>query len=84
LSEYEGTKEDLHKQGSSYRAVVNKSAENNDITGGVHMKDFDDNKLEHQSIWIAHSPNQIKHVENLGTWNPDDKNMYNMPILNED
>ena len=78
LSEYEGTKEDLHKQGTSYRAVVNKSAENNDATGGVHMKDFDDNKLEHQSVWIAHSPNQIKHVKNLGTWNPKTNNIYHL------
>jgi len=78
LSEYEGTKEDLHKQNTSYRAVVNKSAENNSTLGGVHMKDFDDNKLEHQSIWITHAPNQIKHIENLGTWNPNNPNIYHV------
>ena len=83
LSEYEGTKENLHKQGTSYRAVVNKSAENNDATGGVQMKDFDDNKLEHQSIWITHSPNQIKHVKNLGTWNPEKDNIYYAPDVQE-
>ena len=82
LSEFEGTKEGLHKQGTTYRAVVNKSAEDNGTTGGVHMKDFDDNKLEHQSIWITHSPTQIKHVANLGTWNPSNPNIYYLKNLN--
>lgn len=39
---------------------MNESAENNDVDGGVHMKDFDDNRMEHQSVWITHNPNQIK------------------------
>ena len=60
LKTYKGTKEDLHNQGTSYREVINKSAEENDVDGGVHMEDFDDNKKEHQSIWIIHNPNQIK------------------------
>lgn len=64
LKTYKGTKEDLHNQGTSYREVVNKSAEENDVYGGVHMEDFDDNKKEHQSIWIIHSPNQVKSATN--------------------
>lgn len=87
LNEYTGTKEQLHQSGTSYREVVNNSAERNDVDGGVHMKDFDDNKMEHQSIWIAHAPNQIKHVKNLGTWNPNDANMYHLmkdDFINED
>ena len=78
INEYSGTKEDLHKQGKTYRQVVNQSAEQNDVDGGVHMKDFDDNKLEHQSIWIVHSPNQVKHVRNIGTWNPKTDNIYHL------
>lgn len=78
LNEYEGTKEQLHEQGTSYRAVVNESAGQNSVDGGLHMKDFDDNKMEHQSIWITHAPNQIKHVENLGTFNPNDPNIYHI------
>lgn len=76
LNEYSGTKEDLHNSGTSYRAVVNQSAEQNDVDGGVHMKDFDDNKMEHQSVWIAHAPNQIKHIDNLGTFNPETNDIY--------
>lgn len=60
LRTYNGTKEDLHKAGTTYRAIVNESAEANDVTGGLHMHDFDDNKLEHQDVWIVHNPNQIK------------------------
>lgn len=60
LREYNETKEQLHQRGATYRQVVNESAAANNIDGGVHMKDFDDNKMEHQSIWIVHNPNQIK------------------------
>lgn len=60
LHEYNETKEQLHQRGTTYRQVVNESAAANNIDGGVHMKDFDDNKMDHQNIWIVHNPNQIK------------------------
>lgn len=78
LNEYNETKEQLHNRGTSYRAIVNESAESDSVFDGVHMKDFDDNKMEHQSIWITHAPNQIKHVENLGAFNPNDPNIYHL------
>jgi len=28
--------------------------------------------------FIIPNPNQIKHVENLGTWNPEDNNIYHL------
>jgi hypothetical protein len=28
--------------------------------------------------YVATNPNQIKHVENLGTWKPEDNNIYNL------
>jgi len=28
--------------------------------------------------FIIPNPNQIKHIENLGAWNPNDPNMYRM------
>lgn len=83
LNEYTGTKEQLHQSGTSYRKVVNNSAERNDVDGGVHMKDFDDDKMEHQSIWITHAPNQVKHVKNLGTWDPKTDNVYYAPDVEE-
>lgn len=60
LNEYNETKQQLHDRGTTYREIVNNSAKKNNKTGGVHMKDFDDNKKEHQSIWIIHNPNQVK------------------------
>ena len=76
LKTYKGTKEDLHNQGTSYREVVNKSAEENNVNGGVHMEDFDDNKKEHQSIWIIHNSNQVKSVDNQGRFSNIDNNIY--------
>lgn len=76
LKTYRGTKEDLHNQGTNYREVVNKSAEENDADGGVHMEDFDDNKKEHQSIWIIHNPNQVKSAtDNNGMFSTENNNI---------
>jgi peptide methionine sulfoxide reductase MsrA len=60
LNEYNETKQQLHDRGTTYREIVNNSAKKNNKTGGVHMKDFDDNKKEHQNIWIIHNSNQVK------------------------
>lgn len=69
LNEYNETKQQLHDRGTTYREVVNNSAKNNNKTGGVHMKDFDDNKKEHQSVWIIHNSNQVKSAtDNNGTF----------------
>lgn len=76
LTTYVGTKEDLHKQGTDYREVVNISAKNNDVTGGLHMSKFDDNRMEDQSIWIIHHSNQVKSIDNRGTFSTTDYNIY--------
>lgn len=76
LNEYNETKAQLHERGTTYREIVNQSAKVNPINGGVHMKDFDDNMKEHQSIWIVHNPNQIKSAKfNIGYSRTDD-NIY--------
>ena len=83
LNEYNETKQQLHDRGTTYREVVNQSAAKNNSDGGVHMKDFDDNKMEHQSIWIVHNSNQIKsatgniEIEKPGTgFSTTDNNIY--------
>lgn len=85
LNEYNETKQQLHDRGTTYRDVVNQSAAKNNRDGGVHMKDFDDNKMEHQSIWIVHNPNQIKsatgniEIEKPGTgFSTTNNNIYKM------
>jgi hypothetical protein len=76
LHEYNETKEQLHQRGTTYRQVVNESAAENNTDGGVHMKDFDDNKMEHQSIWIVHNPNQVKSAtDNNGMFSTENNNI---------
>jgi hypothetical protein len=60
LEEFHGTKEDLHKQGTSYREIVNKSSERAGLENGIVFTGFDDNKKENQTIYVVHNPNQIK------------------------
>lgn len=77
LKEYNETKEQLHRRGTTYRQIVNESAAQNPIDGGVHMKDFDDNKMEHQSVWITHNPNQSKSAtDNIGTFSSATNNLF--------
>ena len=77
LEEHIGTKEDLHKQGTSYREIVNKSAKREDNTSGLVFKGFDDNKKENQTIYVVHSSNQIKSAtDNRGTFSTEDDNIY--------
>lgn len=77
LAIYTGTKEDLHKAGTSYTEIVNESAAKNDMTGGLHMQDFDDNGKEHQSIWIVHNANQAKAaMSKNGTYSKKDDRLH--------
>ena len=81
LNEYNETKQQLHDRGTTYREIVNESARKNSKIGGVHMKDFDDNKKEHQSIWIIHNPNQVKSAtDNNGDFSTEDNNINNLQI----
>ena len=76
LNEYNETKQQLHDRGTTYREIVNNSAKKNNKTGGVHMKDFDDNRKEHQSIWIIHNPNQVKSAtDNNGQFSSSNDNI---------
>ena len=72
LEKHHGTKEDLHKKGTTYREVVNNSANKNKIDNGLIFTGFDDNKKENQTIYVVHNPNQIKSAtDNIGTFSRD-------------
>ena len=71
LDSHNGTKEDLHKAGTSYREVVNKSAERNSKTSGIVFTGFDDNKKENQTIFVIHDANQVKSVTNEGSFSKE-------------
>ena len=77
LEIFNGTKDDLHKQGTSYREVVNKSSEREGSENGIVFTGFDDNKKENQTIYIVHNSNQIKSAtDNKGTYSTQNDNIY--------
>lgn len=77
LEVFYGTKEDLHKQGTSYREIVNKSSERKGSENGIVLTGFDDNKKENQTIYVVHNPNQIKSaIDNTGEFSKDNNNIY--------
>ena len=76
LEVFHGTKEDLHKQGTSYREIVNKSSERKGSENGIVLTGFDDNKKENQTIYVVHNPNQIKSAtNNIGTFSKTNNNI---------
>lgn len=76
LEVFHGTKEDLHKQGTSYREIVNKSSKRKGSENGIVLTGFDDNKKENQTIYVVHNPNQIKSAtNNIGTFSKTNNNI---------
>lgn len=76
LEVFHGTKDDLHKQGTSYREIVNKSSERKGSENGIVLTGFDDNKKENQTIYVVHNPNQIKSAtDNIGTFSKTSNNI---------
>lgn len=89
LETFNGTKDDLHKQGTSYREVVNKSSEREGSENGIVFTGFDDNRKENQTIYIVHNPNQIKSAtDNLGAFSSTENDItddtYDSNILAEE
>ena len=79
ITEYRGTKEDLHKKGTTYVQVINESAQKNDIDGGLVFKGLDDNRKLDQTIYVVHNPKQIKSaVSNLGAFSKLNRNIYDI------
>lgn len=76
LEVFHGTKDDLHKQGTSYREIVNKSSKRKGSENGIVLTGFDDNKKENQTIYVVHNPNQIKSTtDNIGTFSKTNNNI---------
>lgn len=89
LETFNGTKDDLHKQGTSYREVVNKSSEREGSENGIVFTGFDDNRKENQTIYIVHNSNQIKSAtDNIGAFSRTDDDIiddtYDSNILAEE
>jgi len=81
LEVFHGTKDDLHKQKTSYREVVNKSSKRQGFENGMVFTGFDDNKKENQTIYIIHNSNQVKSaIGNNGNFSKDDNNIYHSSV----
>lgn len=52
-------------------------AENTSVDGVIGRDAGFENEEWHNEFAV-YEPNQIKHIENLGTWNPNDPNMYHI------
>ena len=77
LEVFHGTKEDLHKQRTSYREIVNKSSKRKGSENGIVLTGFDDNKKENQTIYVVHNSNQIKSaINNTGAFSKYSNNIY--------
>ncbi len=77
ITEYRGTKEDLHKKGTTYVQVINESAQKNDIDGGLVFKGLDDNRKLDQTIYVVHNPKQTKSaISNEGSFSKINNNIY--------
>ena len=84
LETFNGTKDDLHKQGTSYREVVNKSSEREGSENGIIFTGFDDNRKENQTIYVVHNSNQIKSAtDNVGTFSRTDNDIYDKDAVDK-
>lgn len=84
LEVFHGTKEDLHKQGTSYREIVNKLSKRKGSENGIVLTGFDDNKKENQTIYVVHNPNQIKSAtDNVGTFSKTNNNIADYAKIGE-
>lgn len=69
-----GTKDDLKKQGESFTATINRAAEEADI---AIFHGIDDNQELNQDIYVINNPNNVKSIDNQGTFSTQDNNIYN-------
>lgn len=68
-----GTKDDLKKQGESFTATINRAAEEADI---AIFHGIDDNQELNQNIYVINNPNNVKSIDNQGTFSTLDNNIY--------
>lgn len=70
--QYSGTKEQMHKEGTSYTELVNKAEQ----YGGAIFTNLDDNRLENQTVIVIYDPNNLKSVYNNGQYSTALNNIY--------
>lgn len=68
-----GTKDKLRESGEGFVSTVNRSAKEADA---AVFHGIDDNQEIDQDIYVVHRPNQIKHIDNQGSFSRENNNIY--------
>lgn len=73
LIEKTGTKQDLKDQGESFVHTINRAAEEADA---AIFYGIDDNQETNQTICVINNPNNVKSVDNQGTFSTEDNSIH--------
>ena len=73
IIEKTGTKEQLKQQGESFVSTINRAAEEADA---AIFHGIDDNQELNQDIYVINNPNNVKSVDNQGTFSTQNNNIY--------
>lgn len=74
VREKHGTKDNLRESGEGFVDTVNNALA--DERDGAIFKEFDDNQLQNQNVFVALSPRLIKSIDNSGSFNPRSANIF--------
>lgn len=70
LEKHSGTKQQLRDSGEGFVPIVNRVSEQDN--SGVVFTNFDDNQKVNQTVYVATRPNQIKSIDNSGSFSTSD------------
>lgn len=68
-----GTKDELRTTGEDFVSTINRSSKEADA---AIFHGIDDNQELNQDIYVVHRPNQIKSIDNQGSFSREDNNIY--------
>ena len=68
-----GTKDQLREQGEGFVTTINRAAEEADA---AIFHRIDDNQEIDQEIFVINNPNNVKSIDNQGTFSTEDNNIY--------
>ena len=68
-----GTKDELRTTGEGFVSTINRSSKEADA---AIFHGIDDNQELNQDIYVVHRPNQIKSIDNQGSFSREDNNIY--------
>lgn len=73
IIEKAGTKDELRQSGEGFVPTINRAAEEADA---AIFHGIDDNQEVNQDIYVINNPNNVKSIDNQGTFSTQDNNIY--------